>query len=118
MIDVLVPGKDVIWLEVPFSALPGEGQGLDTSTPSGKNYGFAVNTQRIVANRAWADANPAAKKLFSIMRLPVTDITAQNRAMHEGEKKPADIEKHVDAWIRANQPTFDGWLAAARAAAR
>lgn len=116
--DVLVPGKDVIWLQVPFSALPGEGADLDTALPNGKNYGFAVNTQRIVANRAFIEAHPAARKLFSIMRLPVGDINAQNRAMHDGANKPADIEQHTDAWIRAHQRTFDDWIEQALAAAR
>ena len=32
---VLVPGKDVVWLQVPFSALPGERQEVDTSLPDG-----------------------------------------------------------------------------------
>jgi len=44
---VLVPGKDVTWLEVPKSAHP---DGADTTLPNGKNYGFKINTQMIVAN--------------------------------------------------------------------
>ena len=113
----LQPGKDVVWLEVPFSALPGEQKGLDTTLPNGKNYGFVVNKQQIVANKAWTDANPAAAKLFEIMQLPVADINAQNHLMSQGQNKPADIERHVNGWIKAHQATFDGWLAQARAAA-
>ncbi|MGB7423058.1 MAG: glycine betaine/L-proline ABC transporter substrate-binding protein ProX, partial [Comamonas sp.] len=33
----LKPGKDVVWLEVPFSSLPGEQKGIDTQLPNGKN---------------------------------------------------------------------------------
>ncbi|WP_335342834.1 glycine betaine/L-proline ABC transporter substrate-binding protein ProX, partial [Sedimenticola sp.] len=62
---VLVPGEDVVWLQVPFSSLPGARENVDTSLPDGSNYGFQANTQRIIANRAWAEANPAAAKLFS-----------------------------------------------------
>ena len=116
--NVLKPGKDVVWLQVPFSATPGVGAGTDTKLPNGQNYGFVVNTQRILANKAFVDQNPAARKLFSEMKLPVADINAQNKAMHDGANKPADIERHVDAWIKANQAKFDKWIADARSAAK
>ncbi|MBS0508632.1 MAG: glycine betaine/L-proline ABC transporter substrate-binding protein ProX, partial [Proteobacteria bacterium] len=114
----LKPGRDVVWLEVPFSSLPGEQQGLDTQLPNGKNYGFVANHQQIVANKAWTDQNPAAARLFEVMQLPVADINAQNHLMSQGQNKSADIERHVNAWIQAHQKTFDGWLEQARAAAR
>lgn len=115
---VLRPGQDVVWLQVPFSSLPGEQAKLDTKLPNGQNYGFVINTQRIVANRAFVEKNPAAGKLFEVMTLSVGDINAQNLRMRDGENKPADIERHVDAWIKANQKTFDGWIAEAKAAAK
>ncbi len=61
---VLVPGKDVVWLEVPFSALPGERKNVDTTLANGKNYGFEMNSMKIVANKAFTQANPAAANLF------------------------------------------------------
>ncbi len=115
--SVLVPGKDVVWLQVPFSALPGEQAKLDTTLPNGRNYGSVINTQRILANRAFIDAHPDAAKLFSLMKLPVTDITAQNNAMNDGQSQPADIERHTEGWIKAHQALFDGWIEQARAAA-
>jgi len=115
---VLRPGQEVVWLQVPHSSLPGEQARLDTTLPDGKNYGFVLNTQRIVANKAFAEKNPAAAKLFEVMELGVGDINAQNLAMKNGQNKPADIARHVDGWIRAHQKTFDGWIAQAQAAAR
>ena len=115
--NVLVPGKDVVWLQVPFSSLPGEQSKLDTQLPNGQNYGFVMNTQRIVANKDFVLKNPAAAKLFEVMQLSVADINAQNLRMRDGQNKPADIERHVNGWIKANQKTFDGWIAQARAAA-
>ena len=115
---VLRPGQDVVWLQVPFSSLPGEQAKLDTKLPNGQNYGFVINTQRIVANKAFVEKNPAAGKLFEVMVLPVADINAQNLRMQAGENKPADVERHLDAWIKANQKTFDGWIAQAMAAAK
>lgn len=116
--NVLKPGQDVVWLQVPFSALPGEQGDTDTELPNGKNYGFIANNQQIVANKAWTDQNPAAARLFEVMRLDVADINGENYLMSQGQNKPADIERHVDVWIRFHQATFDDWIAQAMAAAR
>lgn len=115
---VLRPGQDVVWLQVPRSALPGEQAGVDTELPNGRNYGFIPNHQRIVANRQFTDQNPAAARLFEVMQLPVGDINAQNLAMRDGQNRPADLARHADGWIRAHQATFDGWIAQALAASR
>ncbi len=114
---VLRPGKEVTWLQVPFSSLPGEQKGLDTKLANGKNYGFVLNNQHILANKKFVAENPAAAKLFEIMRLPVADINAQNLRMRDGENKAEDIERHTDGWIKGHQKTFDGWIAAALKAA-
>lgn len=111
---VLVPGRDVVWLQVSFSANP---QSADTRLDDGSNYGFPVNTTRIVVNRAWAEKNPAAVKLFEVMQLPVADINAQNERMRQGENTQADIARHTAGWIQYHQQLFDGWIAQARAAA-
>ena len=113
---VLVPGEDVVWLEVPFSSLPGERSEVDTTLQNGKNYGFQANTQHIVANKEFTDENPAAAKLFEIMEVSSNDISAQNLLMQDGEDSEDDIERHADGWIEANRETFDGWLEEARAA--
>ncbi|GKT01131.1 glycine betaine/L-proline ABC transporter substrate-binding protein ProX [Acidovorax sp. SUPP3434] len=115
---VLRPGQDVVWLQVPRSSLPGAQAGQDTALPDGKNYGFVLNTQRIVANKAFAEKNPAAARLFEVMQLPVGDINAQNLAMKNGQNQPADVARHTDGWIKAHQKTFDGWIQQALAAAR
>lgn len=116
--NVLKPGKDVVWLQVPFSAQPGEQNGTDTKLPNGKNYGFIANNQQIVANKVWADKNPAAAKLFEVMKVSVGDINAQNFMMSQGQGKDSDIERHTNGWIKAHQSTFDGWLEQARSAAK
>lgn len=51
MSNELKPWKDVVWLQVPFSALPGD-KNADTKLPNGANYGFPVSTMHIVANKA------------------------------------------------------------------
>ena len=116
--DVLKPGKDVVWLQVPFSSLPGAQKNVDTKLANGANYGFPVNTMHIVANKAWAEKNPAAAKLFAEMKLPISDINAENAAMHAGQSSEDDINRHVDGWIKGHQAEFDKWVQDALAAAK
>ncbi|MGJ7569687.1 glycine betaine/L-proline ABC transporter substrate-binding protein ProX [Variovorax sp. RB2P76] len=113
---VLRPGTDVVWLQVPFSSSQ-EGK-ADTQLPNGRNYGFQANQEQIVANRAFIEKNPAAAKLFEVMKLPISDINAQNLRMSQGANTQKDVEQHTDGWIRVHQQLFDGWIAQARAAAR
>lgn len=115
---VLVPGKDVVWLEVPFSALPGERKDVDTTLPNGKNYGFEMNSMRIVANKKFAQDNPAAAKLFEIMKLNINDVSAQNMRMSQGQNTQKDIENHANGWIKAHHKLFEQWIAQAKQAAK
>jgi glycine betaine/proline transport system substrate-binding protein len=114
---VLIPGTDVVWLEVPYSALPGERKNVDTTLSNGKNYGFQMNAMRIVANKKFTDANPAAAELFAIMKLNINDVSAQNGMMAKGANTPKDINAHADGWIKAHQTQFDAWIEAAKKAA-
>lgn len=116
--NVLRPGQESVWLEVPFSSMPGVQAGTDTKMPNGKNYGFPLNNEYIVANKTFVENNPAAAKLFETMVLPINDISTQNRRLNDGENQQKDIERHTDGWIQAHQKTFDGWIAQARAAAK
>lgn len=111
---VLVPNEDVVWLQVPRSEHP---QGTDTQLPNGDNYGFNVNSERVVVNKAFADTNPAAKKLFEVAKLNINAVSAQNKLISDGENTQADIERHTDNWIKNNRALFDSWLEAARKAA-
>lgn len=115
---LLRPGADVVWLEVPFSALPGDRAQVDTTLVTGHNFGFQLNDQRVVARRDWVAAHPSAGRLFEVMTLPIEHISAQNLRLYKGEKRPEDIIRHVDAWIVDHRALFDGWLLKARASAR
>ncbi|HEY1130460.1 MAG TPA: glycine betaine/L-proline ABC transporter substrate-binding protein ProX [Roseateles sp.] len=108
---VLRPGSDVVWLQVPSSAV--QGGTPDTRLPNGRNYGFQADREQIIANRAFVERNPSAARLFELMKLPIGDINAQNLRMSEGENTQQDVERHVDGWIRVHQALFDGWIRAA-----
>ena len=116
--NVMRPGQESVWLEVPYSTMPGVQAGTDTQMPNGKNYGFPLNNEYIVANKVFVANNPAAAKLFEVMELPIGDISAQNRRLNDGEKSQQDIARHTDGWIKAHQKTFDSWIAQAMAAAK
>lgn len=113
--DVLKPGKDVVWLQVPFSSLPGEQKDIDTKLQNGMNYGFPVNTMHIVANKAW-QRKPGGGETVLRDETALADINAQNAMMHEGKSSDANIQGHVDGWIKAHQQQFDGWVKEALAA--
>ena len=121
------PGTDVMWINVP-EIKPKESQksAVDRMTVSGiegaisdpVKLGFVVSDIQVVANKKFAESNPAAKKFFEVVTLPLSDINEQNTRMNEGEKSQKDIEGHVDEWIAKNQDTWNGWLDAARKAAK
>jgi glycine betaine/proline transport system substrate-binding protein len=107
---VLVPGKDVVWLSVPFTSLPDGRVDVNTKLPDGRNSGFAINKIQILANKKFLNANPAARRFFEQLKVSIDDISAQNIRMRKGEKKPEDVRRHVEEWIAAHRAEFDSWI--------
>lgn len=114
---VLVPGEDVVWLEVPYTSLPEGDATAEETTADGQNLGFAVDDIMVLASREFAEANPAAAAFLEAASIPINDISEQNLLMREGEDRMRDIERHVETWIEDNRDAFDSWLEAGRAAA-
>lgn len=117
---VLVPGKDVEWLTVPFTSLPKERTetAKDTTLPDGRNLGFAVNTITPVVNKKFLNANPAARKFFELVRIPINDVSAENLLIHKGEKTHDAILGHAKDWISKHRSEFNRWINEAKNAAR
>ena len=121
------PGKDVMWINVP-EINPSEGQvkGKDRMTVSDLKgavsspikMGFVVSDIQIVANKKFAEENPAAKRFFELFTISLADVSAQNNRMNNGENSAADLKRHAKEWIQANQAQWDAWLDEARAAAK
>ena len=111
----LVPGKDVEWLDVPYTSLP---DGVTANTEfGGKNLGFAVDNMYILASDKFLADNPAAAKFLESVKIDINDISAQNKLMADGAASSEDIDKQVADWIAANQADFDAWVQAGRDAA-
>jgi len=122
-VSELVPGRDVVWIEVPEVALPADLMHLaDATIQSGVEgcvndpclVGFPVSDIVPVVNSEFIAANPAVRALLEAARIPMTDIIAQNGAMNAGD---TDIAAQAMAWITANRAIVDDWLATARSAA-
>ncbi|MGH6945008.1 MAG: glycine betaine ABC transporter substrate-binding protein, partial [Geminicoccaceae bacterium] len=125
-VGILKPGEDVVWIEVPFPSLPeAQKQFEDETTVAGVkgcvadpcHMGWPANDIRPVVNTEFLEDNPAAKKLFEVMSIPLGDIFAQNAKMFEGEDSEEDLERQAEQWIADHREEFDGWLEAARKAA-
>jgi glycine betaine/proline transport system substrate-binding protein len=115
----LKPGKDVMWLNVPFiqptSAQKGlkdamSASGLDGAVTDPVKLGFVINDIRCVANKRFLEENPSIKRLFEVMSVPFEDIAAQNSRMFEGEDTQEDVERHVTEWIMEHKEQWKAWL--------
>jgi len=109
----LVPGKDVVFLQVTHSANPNT---KSTKLPNGADYGFNINHQKIVANASVKTKNKDIAKLFDIVKLSVNDVSGQNMLMANGQNKEKDIQRHVKAWMKSNEAKVNAWIKEAKAA--
>ena len=85
--SVLVPGRDVVWLEVPFSSSP-DPNIKDTRLPDGRNLGFPPDNIEIIANKTFLAKNPAARRFFQLVKVPVQDINTNNFLIYQEQQQP------------------------------
>lgn len=125
-VGTLIPGQDVVWIEVPHSSLPKGQSHLEADTTLAQiegcvntpcNMGFPPNDIRTVANSAFLDANPAVRSVLEAVTVPLSDITTQNARLLAGEDAQEDIARHAAEWVSTHQDEVDQWLADALAAA-
>ena len=124
-VNQMKPGQDVVWIEVPSAQHP-EGHteqdllipGVDGCVDDPCLMGFPGNDIRVVANDQFMNENPAAKRLFEVMAIPLGDIFKQNNRMNAGEDSQQDIVNHAKEWVATNQELWNNWLAQARQAAQ
>ena len=107
-VGALELGKDIVWIEVPYSQT--KSVKVPNATKSKINMGFGADDIRPAANVAFLKANPKVEKMLKKASIPLADVAAQNIKMNAGEKSEKAIKKHANAWIKANQSTFDSWL--------
>lgn len=123
-VNELVPGEDVVWIEVPEVSLPEEiasladaavREGVEGCVNDPCRLGFPANSIVSVANSEFLEENPAARALLEAAEVELTDVYSQNARMNAGD---TDVEAHAAEWIADNRAAVDGWLDAARSAAQ
>ncbi|MBP0008698.1 MULTISPECIES: glycine betaine/L-proline ABC transporter substrate-binding protein ProX [unclassified Roseofilum] len=115
---VLKPGEDVIWLEVPFTSLPGDSSDLSEkdTTFEGKNLGLPANTQQVISNPMFLENNPVAKRWFELVQIPLEDMNEASLRIKEGENTAEDLRRMAQEWVSENQEQFDRWIEEAKGA--
>jgi glycine betaine/proline transport system substrate-binding protein len=136
-ITQLIPGDNVYWLGVDAV--------LDDSNPSGQDGGESHDQRPgtanisadqcpsaadmgtcqlgwiaadilVTANNDFVDANPAAARLFELVKMSVIDVSLANVAQAGGADSNEDIQGLAAQWISDNRDMVDGWLADAASA--
>lgn len=115
----LVPGRDVVWIQVPFPSLP-QGQTQLEKLSVVENVpgclanpctmGFTPSDIRVVANSDFLSQNPMVRRLAELVQIPYEDINAQNAQMVDGEDDHEDIRRHAQKWIEKNRSNVDHWI--------
>jgi len=123
-VGTLVPGKDVVWLQVPFASLPKEKEDLkDLTVIKGVPgcvadpcaMGFPPNDIRVVANKLFLAHYPDIRRLLELVEIPLEDISRQNAKMLDGEDAIEDILRHAEEWIERHRNKVGLWLEEAKA---
>lgn len=120
----MVPGKDVVWLQVPFASLPVDQADIEqksvienvpgcTGAPCA--MGFPPNDIRGVANALFLERHPDIRCLLESVKIPLADISRQNARMIGGENTYDDIRRHARVWLDAHRRQVKAWLDAAQA---
>ena len=118
-IGEMVPGRNAVWLEVPFPSLPDDqASALGRTAIAGVagcahdpcQTGWPPNDIRAVANSKFLEANPAVRRLLEQVIIPLEDISAQNIRMVQYGGDPEDIRRHAEEWIEANLATVNRWI--------
>jgi len=123
-VGTLIPGKDVVWLQVPFASLPKEKEDLKDQTlikgvpgcaADPCAMGFPPNDIRGVANKLFLAQYPDIRLLLELVQIPLEDISRQNAKMLDGEDAIEDIQRHAEEWIERHRNAIDLWLKEAKA---
>ena len=123
MTNVLVPGKDVVWLPTPADALPSNVPNRGSALVNGvEGCAGGANPCRMamaswnygsVTNRSFIAANPSVKALVEQIKFPGATWSSWELAISKGGGSQAQITKLADDWVAANKSQFDQWVATA-----
>jgi len=122
MLETLEPGKDLIWLEVPFLALNNSQQANKTISIAKLKgcqndpcqIGFPPNDIKAVANKKFLENHPDVEKILALIEISLEDINRANANFFAGENSEADLKRSATEWIENNSDRVNLWLKIAR----
>jgi glycine betaine/proline transport system substrate-binding protein len=117
--DVLRPGIEVEWLEVPFFSSPDGDTSIRHTLADGRDVGFAVNDERFLVNRKFIEKNPAVAKFFEVANIPIGVINQESLRIYQGGgTKPEDFRREAEKWVEKNSAEMDRWVNESLSAAK
>lgn len=118
----LIPGRDVMWLPVPFASLP-DGlvdqepdtvvAGVEGCRADPCSLGFAPNDIRAVTAQRILDDHPAIRQLLTDFAITLDDIETQNARLVSDRPDADDVALHAEEWIAENRASVDIWIESA-----
>lgn len=119
MVNTLVPGKDVKWINVPgiVTSEAEKTEGVEGAVSDPIYMGTVLGDIHVAANNKFIEANPAAAELFRVVRVPGAWINEIDATIERDGLTNDDVRPLVRDWITENRELVDQWLDAARAAA-
>ena len=118
----LVPGENAVWLSQEESTILEIQQGPpaalgESCSNDPCHLTFVAADIQVTAANDFLEANPAAAKLFELVKISPADVALQNQTYDSGENTEDDVRSHAAAWIEENRAKVDEWLSEARSAA-
>jgi glycine betaine/proline transport system substrate-binding protein len=123
----LVPGEDVVWINVP-EIDPSDAQeghedvmeifGVEGAVTDPILMGFVANDISPVANDRFLAENPAAHRLFDLIEIDMEEISVMAQRTDEGENSDEALRAMAMEWVAEHQGEVEAWLEEARRAAR
>ena len=112
-VSELLPGDNVVWLgtDAPLDEQKGAANLTAETCPAQPcEMGFVAADIRVTVNNDFLAENPAAGKLFELVKLNVIDVAKENVQYDGGEDSEADVSRHASEWIEENREDVDAWL--------
>lgn len=119
----LEPGKDVVWVPIPYGALPEgveakgghEVAGLEGCAGGQDPCRMVTGSWNwlIAANRDFLEENPAVKALGEAVEWPLSTWSSWEGQMSDSNTDRA-LQAIADKWIDENREQFDAWVEEAR----
>lgn len=129
MVHELVPGQNVVWLQIPFDALPPGMEDTAKSNPAVVEdvVGCAGDANpchmtqgpwnyRVVANKQFLAEHPDAVAFMEQIRWSNSQWSEWEAGISGGATSDDDMKRAAQTWIDGNQATFEDWLSTAASA--